>query len=191
MEPGIEALFAISPSAIYIAFAVSALIGLTSCAIRRLGKPLSLNHARSLMASLDIDAFRNLVDPKEEIFLRSSLPAKEFLKIKRERAWAALAYTRSLSCIALHFSRFGNAARRADDAGLAELGKQMARDAAELRILALATMGRLLFIATFPSLSLPNPHSLIEQHLRSTGLLARYSILENARRQVASAVRTA
>jgi hypothetical protein len=191
MEPGIEAIFAIRPAAIYVAFAVVTVILLTFVAIRGLGKPLPISHARSLMGSLDIEAFRNLVDPQQEIFLRASLPAKEFLKIKRERVWAAVAYTRALSYIALQFSRFGNAARRADDASLAELGKQMAVDAVELRMSSLATMGRLLIIATFPNLSFPSSHSLIEQHLRSTGLLARYITLESARRQVPSVAQVA
>jgi hypothetical protein len=191
MEPGIEAVFAIRPAAIYVAFAVVTVMLLTSVAIRGRGKPLPLSHARSLMGSLDIEAFRNLVDPQQEIFLRASLPAKEFLKIKRERAWAAVAYARALSYIALQFSRFGNAARRADDASLAELGKQMAVDAVELRMSSIATMGRLLIIATFPNLSFPSSHSLIEQHLRSTGLLARYITLESARRQVPSVAQVA
>jgi hypothetical protein len=183
MEPGIEAIFAMSPAAIYIGLAVLVVIALTSVAVRQRRGPLALDHARSLMGSLDIEAFRNLVDPEEEIFLRSCLPADEFLKIKRERAWAALAYARALSHIALQFSRFGNAARRSDDPSLAELGKQMAADAVEMRMLALAAMGRLFITATFPSLRLPSPHSLIEHHGRSIGLLARYSTLQSARRQ--------
>jgi hypothetical protein len=52
-------------------------------------------------------------------------------------------------------------------------------------------MGRLLIIATFPNLSFPSSHSLIEQHLRSTGLLARYITLESARRQVPSVAQVA
>jgi hypothetical protein len=172
-----------SPTVIYVALAVVVVIVLTSIAVRRNRGPFALDQAKVLIGSLDIEAFRNLVDPEEEIFLRSCLPADEFLKIKRERAWAALAYARALSHIALQFSRFGNAARGNDDPSLAELGKQIAADAVEMRMLALVAMGRLFITATLPNLRLASPHSLIEHHGRSIGLLARYSTLQSARRQ--------
>jgi hypothetical protein len=172
-----------SPTVIYVALAVVVVIVLTSIAVRRNRGPIALDQAKALIGSLDIEAFRNLVDPEEEIFLRSRLPADEFLRVKRERAWAALAYARALSHIALQFSRVGHLARSSADHDVAELGQQLANIAVEMRMLALATMGRLFIIATFPSLRLPSPQSLIEHHGRSIGLLARYSMLQSARRQ--------
>src|SRR3989442_15250897 len=44
-----------------------------------------------------IEAFRNLIDPAEEDFLREKLPASEFLAIQKERFYAAMEY---LSCAA-------------------------------------------------------------------------------------------
>ncbi len=62
-----------------------------------------------------MEAFRNLVDPEEEEFLRASLPAQEFRRIKRERARTALVYVKELSKASLQFARFGDAAQRSPD----------------------------------------------------------------------------
>src|ERR1700690_1536060 len=44
---------------------------------------------------VDLDAFRNLVDPGEEDFLRSSLLPPQFRAVQRERMRAALEYVRN------------------------------------------------------------------------------------------------
>lgn len=149
---------------------------------RRL-QPLAIDKARLLMGSLDIEAFRNLVDPEEDAFLHSCLPADQFRAIKRERAWAALAYARALSHVALEFSRFGHALRHSPDPSLADLGREVASGAVQLRLLALKAAGRLFIAATFPALPQRSPLSLFEQYGRSAGLLARYGALERARKQ--------
>jgi len=55
---------------------------------------IDLETAVQAFRSLDIEAFRNLIDSAEEAFLRNNLPPKKFREIKRQRAWAALIYTR-------------------------------------------------------------------------------------------------
>jgi hypothetical protein len=168
---------------VYVAIAVVLAALLTYLAARRSKGPLAIDKARALMGSLDIDAFRNLVDPEEDVFLRSSLPADQFRTIKRERAWAALAYVRTLSHIALEFSRFGHAMRSSPDPTLAELGRHMVSSAVYLRLRALEASGRLLIAATFPDLPQRCPHSLFEQYARATSLLLRYGKLDHARKQ--------
>src|SRR5258708_7601202 len=98
-----------SAASVYVAIAIVLAAVFTYLAARRRRSPLAIDKARALMSSLDIEAFRNLVDPDEEAFLRSNLPPDEFKAIQRERAWAALAYMRALSHIALEFSRSGHA----------------------------------------------------------------------------------
>ena len=152
-------------------------------AARRKRPPLAIDKARALMASLDIEAFRNLVDPSEESFLQSRLPAEQFRKIKRERALAALAYVRALSNIALEFSYFGHAVRHSSDPQLSELGRQISSGAVQLRLLALQASGRLMIAAAFPNLAQRCPDSLFEQYSRSSGLVLRYGTLDRARQQ--------
>jgi hypothetical protein len=170
---------------VYLYIGLAALLAMTfvSLALRRRRSAIGLEQARSLMDSLDLAAFRNLVDPEEEIFLHSRLSAAQFRKIKRERTWAALAYVRDLSHIALEFSRFAHAAQNSPDPRLAELGRQMAYGALSLRLLALQATGRLFVTATFPALPPRRPDSLLEQYNRSTGLVIRYGMMEHAQRR--------
>jgi hypothetical protein len=172
-----------SAVAVYIVIAILLVAVFTYIAARRKVDSLHVDKARSSMASLDMEAFRNLVDPEEDAFLQSSLPIDQFRAIKRERAWAALAYARALSQVALEFSRFGHALRHSPDPSLADLGREVASGAIHLRILALKATGRLFIAATFPKLPQRSPRSLFEQYGRSTGLLARYGALERARKQ--------
>jgi len=172
-----------SAVAIYIVIAVVLVAVFTYIAARRKSESINVNKARSSMASLDMEAFRNLVDPEEDAFLQSCLPTDQFRAIKRERAWAALAYARALSQVALEFSRFGHALRHSPDPSLADLGREVASGAMHLRMLALKATGRLVIAATFPELPQRSPRSLFEQYGRSAGLLTRYSALERARRQ--------
>lgn len=164
-----------------IAFFIAAL--LVYLAARRSRDPLDIDEARTLMGSLDIEAFRNLVDPGEEAFLRSSLPPDQFRTIKRERAWAAFAYVRTLSDIALEFSHFGHAACLSPDPQLAELGRQIVAGAIRLRLDALKASGRLFVAATLPDLPQRCPHSLFEQYALSTSLVLSYSTLDRARKR--------
>jgi hypothetical protein len=166
----------------YVAIAVVLAALLAYLAVTRSRDPLSIDKARALIGSLDIEAFRNLVDPEEEAFLRSSLPPDQFRTIQRERAWAALSYVRTLSCIALEFSRFGQAARRSQDPHAAELGRQITAGAIRLRLGALEATGRLFVTASFPDFPQRCPHSLFDQYARSTGLLLHYSTLDRARK---------
>jgi hypothetical protein len=172
-----------SPALAYVVIAGVVAAALIYLAARRNLESSDIEKARLLMANLDIEAFRNLVDPEEDAFLQAVLPADQFRKIKRERAWAAFAYVRTLSLIALEFSRFGHALRHSPDPSLADLGRQVASGAVHLRVLALQATGRLFIAATFPKLPQRSPRSLFEQYGRSAGLLARYGALERARKQ--------
>jgi hypothetical protein len=172
-----------SSLAVSIVIAVALLVVFTYIASRRGISSVTVDTARTLMASLDMEAFRNLVDPEEDAFLQSCLPTDQFRAIKRERAWAALAYARALSQVALQFSQFGHALRHSPDPSLADLGREVASGAVRLRILALKATARLFIAATFPKLPQRSPRSLFEQYGRSTGLLARYGALERARKR--------
>ena len=61
--------------------------------------------------AIDMAAFRNLVDPQEEKFLRDNLPPKEFSSIQRQRTRAAIVYVRCAAQNAAILLRLGEAAR--------------------------------------------------------------------------------
>jgi hypothetical protein len=168
---------------------VSVLIGLAVLgllayfAARRTKDFPDLDQALRAIRSLDIEAFRNLVDPEEEAFLRAHLPAREFRRIRRERAQAALAYVKALSHASLQFARFGDVAQRSSDPAIAASGKQIANSAIYLRLRALDARLQLTLSATFPNIG-PRPlHSLLAHYDRATYLLQNHNGLQRARSQ--------
>lgn len=138
-----------------------------------------LERSVTAIRSLDMEAFRNLVDPEEEEFLRAHLSAQKFRRIKRERARAALAYVKELSQASLQFARVGDAAQRSPDPVMAVWGKQIANSAITLRLRALEASAGLILAAAFPGLT-PRPlRSLLDQYDHATYLLLQ----QNGRRR--------
>jgi hypothetical protein len=165
---------------LFVLIAFLLLLSFAYFAMRR-GRDLpNVDQALTAIRSLDIEAFRNLVDPEEEAFLRARLPAVEFKKIKRERARVALAYVRALSRASLQFARFGDAARRSPDPAIAASGKQIADSAIYLRLRALDAGAQLMLAAAFPSLDLHRARSLVQQYDRATYLLIQHNGLTRA-----------
>lgn len=165
---------------IYVLVAL-VLLGIFAVLARRRtpGSP-DLSRAVSAIRSLDIDAFRNLLNPEEEDFLRANLPPAQFREIRRERARVALAYVKALSSASLQFARFGDVARRSPDPAFASLGKEIATSAVYLRLLSLDASTRLRLVVAFPALP-PRPlHSLLEQYDHAACLLLNHNGLLHA-----------
>ncbi len=152
-------------------------------ATRHSASPRDLDHAFTAIRALDIEAFRNLVDPGEDEFLRSQLSPMAFRKIQRERAQAALAYVKVLSDTSLEFARFGSAVQRSPDPAIAASGRKIANSATYLRFRALQATVSLTLLAAFPYFG-PRPlRSLLDQYDHATHLLQNHSGLERARSQ--------
>jgi hypothetical protein len=82
---------------------------------------------------IDVEAFRNLVDPAENAYLRRRLPATEFRVVQRERLRATAAYIRVAGRNAAVLVAIGQAALSADDARTVEAGRQLVDNALLLR----------------------------------------------------------
>ncbi len=170
-----------SATLVFILIAFVLLGSLAYLATHRSRDLRGVDQAVTAIRSLDIEAFRNLVDPGEEDFLRARLPAREFRKVKRERARAALVYVRALSHASLQLARFGDAGRLSPDPGLAASGRQIANSATYLRWRALEASAGLMVSVAFPGLG-PRPlRSLLEQYDRATHLLQSHNGLRRAR----------
>jgi hypothetical protein len=168
---------------VFVLIALALLAIFAALATRRARNLPDANQAFTAIQSLDIEAFRNLVDPEEEAFLRASLPTQAFRRIKRERARAALAYMKVLSSASLQVARFGDAAQRSPDQAIAASGRQIANSATYLRLRALDASMRLTWSATFPALH-PRPlRSLLEQYDHAAYLLQSHNGLQRARSQ--------
>jgi hypothetical protein len=99
---------------------------------------------------VDLEAFRNLVDPKEEEFLRANLLPRQFRSIQRERLRAALDYIWNTAHNAAFLLRMGEAATRNADPHIAQAGKQLTRSAVRLRAYCLLSCAKLYLQIVFP-----------------------------------------
>lgn len=162
-----------------VAAAFFALGLLAYLATRNRTNQTGLDGAISIIRSIDIEAFRNLVDPAEDAFLRSTLSPKQFREIQRERAWAALAYVRCAGSAAVLFARAGQAAQHSSDPRIAESGTQIAQTALRLRLYTLQAGLWLLAEAILPGVSNGTLSSLIDQYERTAETLLRLSRLSN------------
>jgi hypothetical protein len=174
-----------SATLVFVLIAFVLLLSFAYLATRRSKDLPDVDQALTAIRALDIEAFRNLVDPEEEAFLRARLPAREFREIKRERAQAALAYVKALSQVSLQFARLGDAARRSPDPVIAASGKQIADSAIYLRLRALDAGAQLMMAAAFPSLDPRRLRSLLQQYDQATYLLLKHNALARAHSQAA------
>src|SRR5262245_45952614 len=95
------------------------------------------------LRAVDIEAFRNLMDPNEEEYLRQRLPPTDFRKIQRERLQAAVEYVRCAAFNAGVLMQFGEMARRSSDPNAAQAAAKLIDNAIRLRTFSLQTIPKL------------------------------------------------
>jgi hypothetical protein len=91
---------------------------------------------RSLAAQLqpiDVAAFRNLVDPAEDAYLRRRLPPAEFRTVRRERLRAMAVYVQTARRNAAILVRMGQDAMVSSDARTLDAARQLVDNALLLR----------------------------------------------------------
>ena len=82
---------------------------------------------------IDIEAFRNLIDPAEDNYLRRRLPPARYRAVRRERLRAMAAYVHIAKSNAAVLVRVGGAALASGDPQLAGAAQQLVNDALLLR----------------------------------------------------------
>lgn len=156
---------------VLVAVAFFALGILVYVALRSRTRPVDLEKAVSAFRSVDIEAFRNLVDSAEEAFLRENLAPRKFREIKRQRAWAALLYAWEAGRAATTLAKVGQVAQRNSDPKIAASGVQLAESAFQLRLQTVRVSVHLLTEILLPGLqSRPIP-SLADQYERASQTL--------------------
>lgn len=101
-----------------------------------LSRSMQIPAGRSLAAEIqpiDVAAFRNLVDPTEDAYLRRRLPAAEFRAVRRERLRAMAYYVQTARRNAAVLVRIGQTASSATDTHTAEAARQLVDSALLLR----------------------------------------------------------
>jgi hypothetical protein len=155
---------------ILVLFAVLALLYLVRLAK---GRGLALKKPEGLASRIrpvDIEAFRNLIDPMEEEFLRSNLPPAAFKRLQRERLRAAIEYISGAASNAAVLIRMGEAARLSPETAIAEAGTRLVESGIRLRLYAVQAIARLYLGIAFPGVRISTV-GLAENYERMTGLV--------------------
>lgn len=145
----------------------------------------ALTGAAPALETVDVAAFRNLVDPEEEEYLRQSLAPKEFRRVDRQRARATLGYIGCVSQNAAVLLRVGEAARRSTDPSVVRAGDELVNSALRLRLYALQATGVLYLRIALPGTRV-RPREIAESYQRVTDLVAILRCLQYPTRQTAS-----
>jgi len=151
--------------------AILALVVLLLLARRRALAFRRLQNPAAQLRSVDLKAFRNLIDPDEEEFLRAHLPPAEFRRIRRERLRAAVEYVSAVAQNAAVLLRVGQAARLNADPNIASSAESLVDTALRLRLTAFRSLGVL-----YLGIILPGRHislaRVAERYEQITGQVA-------------------
>jgi len=135
---------------------------LVIAAVISLGVILRLAVTRSLQARgnaglaatirpIDVEAFRNLINPAEDDYLRRRLPPAQFRVVRRERLRAMAAYVHAAGRNAVVLVSVGEAALAGADPRVAGAARQLVNDALLLRRNTTLALARIYLALAWPN----------------------------------------
>jgi hypothetical protein len=119
-----------------IALVIVAAVSLVVILSLAVSRSLQVSADRSLAGKIqpiDVAAFRNLIDPAEDDYLRRRLSASEFRVVRRRRLHAMAAYVQTAGRNAAVLVRMGQSALAAADPQTSEAARQLVDNALLLR----------------------------------------------------------
>jgi hypothetical protein len=131
--------------------AVLALAVILSVAVSRSLQVKGSSGLGGTIRPIDIDAFRNLINPAEDDYLRRRLPSARFREVRRERLRAMAAYVHVAGRNAAVLVRVGEAALASGDARIAGAARQLVNDALLLRRNATVALARIYLALAWPN----------------------------------------
>jgi len=123
------------------------------------------------LTPVDLEAFENLTDPKEEGYLRTNLSSADFRMAQRSRLRAARVYVATFSENATVLVAIGQSARFHSDSRIAASGQEIVQQAIRLKVWCLLTEFRLNAALVFPNLMSPS-NAVAERYLALEHLAA-------------------
>jgi hypothetical protein len=126
------------------------LVALLLLARRRSLSARWLKDPAAHLISVDLDAFRNLIDPQEEEFLRTHLPPSDFRRIQRQRMLAATEYVSAVAQNAAVLLRVAHLARLEGNPTIVISAERLTNTALGLRLQAWRSLGVLYFAILLP-----------------------------------------
>jgi hypothetical protein len=134
---------------IVIAAALALMVILSLAAKQSLQARRGVNLAAT--CPLDVEAFRNLVNPAEDQYLRRRLPPAQFRMVRRERLRAMAVYVHVAGRNATLLMQAGEAALAGGDPRLAQAAQQLVNDALLLRRNATVALARIYLALAWPN----------------------------------------
>ena len=107
---------------------------------------------------IDVEAFRNLVDPAEDDYLRLRLPPPQFRHVRRQRLLAMAAYVKAAGRNADVLMRIGHAALASPDARAVQAAQQLVSEAVLLRRNAALSLAKIYVAMAWPNSGLVASH---------------------------------
>ena len=147
----------------------------------------ALENPAQRIRAVDIEAFRNLVDPDEEEFLRTNLPPAEFRRIQRERLRAAVEYVSCAAQNAAILLGVADAGRRSADPATAQAAEKLVDNAIRLRLYASLAIPRLYLGMILPGAHIA-PVRIAESYEQMTRLFVLLGCLQYPTRGISSAL---
>jgi len=148
---------------------------------RGYNKGVSLEDLAGHTRPVDIEAFRNITDPAEDDFLRTSLPAKDFRSLQRERLLATAEYVHKVAHNAAVLLRLSQAATHSPDPSVAEAARQLMEQSLHLRIYAVLALMKLYVKVALPEAQL-SAGGLVDNYQRLGILLGHLALIESPAR---------
>jgi hypothetical protein len=100
---------------------------------------------------IDVEAFRNLVNPAEDDYLRLRLPPPRFRHVRRQRLLAMAAYVKAAGRNADVLMRIGHAALASPDGRAVEAAQQLVSEAVLLRRNAALSLAKIYVAMAWPN----------------------------------------
>jgi hypothetical protein len=134
--------------------------------------------AISAVQPIDLDAFRNLSDPAEDVYLRNRLIPSEYRKVRRLRLRALAAYVQVAAQNAVQLVHLGQSALDSRDPKTVTAARDLINDALLLRRNAMFAMFRIYVAWTWPNADF-TPSSLLEGYRQLNGSATLLGRLQN------------
>lgn len=166
-----------------LVFVVASLVALLLLLLAARGQGVGISQLDDLAGRtrpVDLDAFRNLIDPQEEEFLRECLSPGEFRIVQKERLHAAVEYVAKTAHNAAVLLRLGEAAMRSPNPQIASAGRRLVETAVRLRLYALLCVAKLRVRMALPGMPL-SVGRLLDNYQRLSGIAAQLALVQQPR----------
>jgi hypothetical protein len=134
-----------------VASAALALVIILGVAVTRSLQTSRSSGLAGTVQPIDIAAFRNLIDPCEDGYLRRRLPPTQFRRVRRERLRAMAAYVQVAASNAAVLVRAGESALASGDPRVASAAHELVNDALLLRRNATVALTRIYLAMAWPT----------------------------------------